>query len=406
MIAARLVLLVAAVAGAVARPFRLPAFVAPALCGVIAVSAGLISPDHVGDALRPLASPLGFLLAAIPLAVLLDRFGYFSALAASFGGGRLLLPGLWVLAAATVAVLNLDAAVVLLTPLYVRVAEKRRLAARFLGFQPVILALLASSVLAVSNLTNLIAVSSAGATTAAIFEHLALPSAVASAVGYALYRGARRIAETNGSEPHDAPSAPPGEASARVVVIGSLVVVLLLVGFVVGPSHGIEPWLVAFGADLVMIVLTRCLPVSSIPLGTALVAAGLAVVAAVAAEGISFSSLLSGTGPLAVLRQAGVAALGANAVNNLPSFLVLLPSLGHHGGASCALWPVLYGVNAGPSLLVTGSLASLLWIDTMRRLGVAVRPAQFLKMGLRVGLPAALAGLLVLMALAPALGCG
>ena len=57
----------------------------------------------------------------------------------------------------TVAVLNLDAAVVLLTPLYVRVARRTGLDPVALAFQPVLLACLASSFLPVSNLTNLIA---------------------------------------------------------------------------------------------------------------------------------------------------------------------------------------------------------------------------------------------------------
>ncbi|MGH9095716.1 MAG: SLC13 family permease, partial [Acidimicrobiales bacterium] len=49
-------------------------------------------------------------------------------------------------------------------------------------------------------------------------------------------------------------------------------------------------------------------------------------------------------------------------------------------------------VNMGPVLLATGSLASLLWLDALGRLGVKVRARDFTAAGLRVGLPAALAG--------------
>ncbi len=410
MTAIRVVLLLAAVAGAVARPLRLPAFVAPAACSAIALAAGLVSLGQVGSALRPLAAPLGFLLAAIPLAVLLDRYGYFQQLAGLFDGGRLLVPGLWALATGTVAVLNLDAGVVLLTPLYLRVADQQGRSRAFLGFQPVLLALLASSFLPVSNLTNLVVAARFGVGPLAVLEHLALPSAAACAVGYLCYRAAGGVAEpgrrTSVRPPGGAGPVDPPARDRRVLAVGSLVVALVLAGFVLGPSAGIAEWEVALVADLVLVGLTRYLPLRAIPWDTALVAAGLAILAAAAATGLHLGALLGGSGPVAALRQAAVSAAGANVVNNLPALLVALPFVSSSGGhASCSLWPVLWGVNAGPSLLVTGSLASLLWLDSMRRFGVRVTALQYFRMGVRVALPAAAAGLLVLIALAPALGC-
>ena len=413
MTAIRVVLLLAAVAGAVVRPLRLPAFVAPAACSAIALAAGLVSLGEAGSALRPLAAPLAFLLAAIPLAVLLDRYGYFEQLAALFDGGRLLVPGLWALGTGTVAVLNLDAGVVLLTPLYLRVADQQGRSRFLLGVQPVLLALLASSFLPVSNLTNLIVAARFGVGPLAVLEHLALPSAVACGVGYLCYRAAgglaapgRRTSSPRAAAGRPAPVDPPAR-DRRVLTVGSLVVALVLAGFVLGPSAGIAEWEVALAADLVLVGMTRFLPLRTIPWDTALVAAGLAVLAAAAAAGLHLGGILGGTGPVAALRQAAVSAAGANVVNNLPALLVALPFVSSSGGhASCALWPVLWGVNAGPSLLVTGSLASLLWLDSMRRFGVRVTALQYLRMGVRVALPAAAAGLLVLIALAPVLGCG
>ena len=60
---------------------------------------------------------------------------------------------------------------------------------------------------------------------------------------------------------------------------------------------------------------------------------------------------------------------------------------------------MLAGVNFGPVLLVTGSLASLLWLDAMGRLGVPVSARDFTRVGWRVGLPAAIAGGIVTVAL-------
>ncbi|MGH9294626.1 MAG: hypothetical protein ACRD0B_04780 [Acidimicrobiales bacterium] len=91
MTAVRLVLLAVAVAGAVGRPFRLPAFVAPVVCALVALAAGATSPDGARSALAPLLDPLAFLAVALPLAALLDRIGYFERLAGlveGLGGRR------------------------------------------------------------------------------------------------------------------------------------------------------------------------------------------------------------------------------------------------------------------------------------------------------------------------------
>lgn len=406
MTAARLVLLGAAVVGALARPWRLPSFIFPVAGALIALASGLVSPSATATALRPLASPLGFLLAAIPLAVLLDRYGYFESLAGLFGSGRLLLPGLWVLGAGTVAVLNLDAAVVLLTPLYLRVARRQDRSATFLGFQPVLLALLASSFLPVSNLTNLIVVARDHVSPWQLLEHLGLPALAACVVGYFCYRFSESAASGREARLARQPAEPAvRDDTLRVVAVGSLVVALVLAGFVLGPGHGVEEWEVALGADLLLMALTRQVPWRVVPWRTALLAAGLGILAASAASDLHLAPLLTGTGPLAYLREGAVSALGANVVNNLPALLVALPAVSHAGTATCSLWPMLWGVNAGPGLLVTGTLATLLWVESMGRLGEPVTAGRFLAVGLRVALPAAIAGLLVLVFLAPAVGC-
>ncbi|MGZ6999934.1 MAG: SLC13 family permease, partial [Acidimicrobiia bacterium] len=82
--------------------------------------------SRVADQLADVGPALAFLLAAVPLATLLDRLGFFAAtvarLAAHDRGISVL--ALWVLAAATTVVLNLDTTIVLLTPLSVRLARR------------------------------------------------------------------------------------------------------------------------------------------------------------------------------------------------------------------------------------------------------------------------------------------
>lgn len=391
-----LVLLGIGVAGAVLRPRGLPAWVMPMLAAAAGLASGADSLGSAHRAVSELADPLWFLLAAVPLALLLDRLGFFEALAGLLIGGPRLVPGLWILAAGVTTVLNLDAAVVLLTPLYVRVARRTGLSAPALAFQPVILALLASSALPVSNLTNLIAASHTGAGPLSFVVHLGPSSAAAVAVGYWCYRRALR--------PGVAEREPAGPTDRRALIIGGSVVAVVLALFLAGPSVGVVPWEVALAADAVLVVVTRWLPVRSIPWGTALVAASLAVLAAAAASHVPLSQVLSGSRPGDVATTAFVAAGGANVANNLPALLIALPFLGH--GSSASLWAVLVGVNFGPCLLVTGSLASLLWLDASGRLGVEVSAGDYFRVGLKVGLPSLVVSVAVLVGVMAVLGPG
>lgn len=431
-------LLVVGVAGAVARPWGLGAWVVPTAAAILVGVTPLSGVVHSQHSLRPLAGPVAFLLAGVPLAVLLDRLGFFEALAHLFTGGARLDLGLWALAAGVTTVLNLDASVVLLTPLYIRIARREGSDPRALAAQPVILALLASSALPVSNLTNLIAAARTGAGPGEFVAHLALPSLAATTAGYWFYRRAIRkgvlsLRNSPGSPsghllkgkafwdlgrgplPDDrdpwvgittdspegvatpANSRPLRVGNSRPLRVGAVVVTAVLVGFVLGPSVGVEPWAVALMADVVLVGITRSVPISAIPWGTALVAGSLAVLAGASAGRLSLHSLLEGHSVASTLAVAGTAAVAANVVNNLPALLVALAGSAHH--PSSALWALLLGVNMGPSILVTGSLASLLWLESTQRLGVAFSARDYARVGLRVGLPALVMGLVVLVLL-------
>ena len=85
----------------------------------------------------------------------------------------------------------------------------------------------------------------------------------------------------------------------------------------------------------------------------------------------------------------GVAvALGTNLVNNLPLGLVAA-STSHAAQVPVPVTnALLIGIDLGPNLSVTGSLATILWLIALRRENITVSSWRFLKLGTVVMLPA------------------
>jgi arsenical pump membrane protein len=305
-----------------------------------------------GDALRTLAPALAFLLTGVPLAALLDRLGFFTAAARLVTTETSSLLGLWLFAALVTTVLNLDTTVVLLTPLFIRIAQRRGIDPLPLAAIPLLLASLASSMLPVSNLTNLIAVERVGLTTGDLLAHLGLPTLAAIGVGWWAFRRRHPIALA--ATVYE----PPDRVALRR---GGIVVGGVLVGFVVGPGIGVAAWAVALVADAVLVAMTRWVPWRTVPVATAAAVALVGVVVTVIVP--ASWHLLDHDSAAAVAITPFVAAASANAVNNLPALLVALKGA---GGLGWGLYAWLLGVNAGAALLPIGALANLLWLRVLR----------------------------------------
>jgi arsenical pump membrane protein len=384
-------LLVVALVGVFAP--RVPSWTAPVLAAVTLLAVGGIGPTQAWDALRPFFAPLAFLLLAVPLAVMLDRLGFFASVAAFADRGRHPQRGLWIMAAAVTTFLNLDASVVLLTPLYIRVARRHGLDPVRLAFQPVLLACLASSALPISNLTNLIAADSLGLGIEDFLVRLGPASLAAVVVGWFAYD---RLPGTG--EQHVEVRDP---VDSRAVKLGTPVVVFVILGFTVGDVLGIKAWEVALVADAALLAMTRDVRLADVPFGAAGLAVGLGLVATAASPHLGLDQIFAGDSWLAHLRTAGFSMLLADTINNLPALLISLPTLEDHREH---VWPLLFGVNFGPIFVLHGALAGLLWRDTAARLDVRVTPWQYTKVGFRVGAPALAAGMAIVTGTSALLG--
>jgi arsenical pump membrane protein len=83
------------------------------------------------------------------------------------------------------------------------------------------------------------------------------------------------------------------------------------------------------------------------------------------------------------------AALLSNGMNNLPVGLASGSALRYSHLSGAIQHAVLIGVDLGPNLSVTGSLATILWLIVLRREGVEVTAWEFLKVGM-IAMPIAL----------------
>ena len=84
-----------------------------------------------------------------------------------------------------------------------------------------------------------------------------------------------------------------------------------------------------------------------------------------------------------------------NLVNNLPAGLIAGSVVAADHLPRQVVGAMLIGVDLGPNLSITGSLATILWLVALRRDGVEVGAWRFLRLGLVVMTPALIAALLV-----------
>lgn len=338
----------------------------------VALAAGLSSLDRALVSVRPLWPVVGFLVCVLVVARCCAAAGLFASIGvrvARAGGGRpeVLLALSFAAAVVVTALLNLDATIVLLTPVLVGAALHCALPATPVAWICIRLANSASMLLTVSNLTNLLAVAHHQVTFLR-FAWLTWPVWV---VVLALEWGAARLWFRTELRVRGTPVSP--QAHTPIPRFTLAVVLLMLGGFLVGSYVGVDPVWPAAAAALVLgahALATRSADLPSLvdaanlPLGFLVVCWALAVEQLVRTGlgDLLARALPLHPGVLATVGLALAAMLLANIINNLPAALVLIPIVAPHG--TTALIAVLIGLNVGANLTYVGSLANVLWLRT------------------------------------------
>jgi arsenical pump membrane protein len=78
----------------------------------------------------------------------------------------------------------------------------------------------------------------------------------------------------------------------------------------------------------------------------------------------------------------------SNLINNLPAGLIASSTVMQAHSPERVIDALLIGVDLGPNLSITGSLATILWLNAIRREGEDVSFMKFLKVGVLVMVPA------------------
>jgi arsenical pump membrane protein len=375
-------------------------WVVAAVAGLLALVTRTVSLDAASEVVVRLAPILVFLVAVTVLAELADASGLFDAAArecARWGRGSTWRLWLLVVALATLStvLLSLDTTAVLLTPVVLSLAAQLGLPPLGFAMTTVWLANTASLLLPVSNLTNLLAQDSLHLSTLG-FASVSWAAALVAVVVTVLVLGVRyRRTFATAYQVPDAPIVEDrvlfGLSAAACLALGPLAVAGLPVAWV---AAGLALVLViAFGARR-----RDVLRFSLVPWRLVLLVVGLfLVIAAGQAHGLGdLLASVTGDGSSlgALLRMSGVASVGANVVNNLPAYAALEPT----AGDVPRTFALLVGVNAGPLVLLWGSLATLLWRERCRARGVEVTWREFAVTGL-VGVPLVVAASTVALSL-------
>jgi arsenical pump membrane protein len=387
------------------RPFEWPEFVWAVAGAVLLVLLGLLSPSDALFGITEGTDVYLFLTGMMLLSELARQEGLFDWLAVraakmARGSATRLFTLVFAVGTLVTVFLSNDATAVVLTPAVAAVVKTAK-AEKPLPFLFIcaLIANAASFVLPISNPANLVIYGSHMPPLLQWLPRYALPSALSILATYFVLRWSQQAdLRQEISAGIDVPELSAAGKMAALGIVATAIVLLVSSGF--GIQLGLPTLLAGLGTAI--LVLARSTSgvsniVKNISWGVLPLVAGLFVlVASLEKTGVTrqLSLLLQGlvqhSATSAAWASGGVLAVGSNLVNNLPAGLVAGRVVEMAHVPDHVRSAVLIGVDLGPNLSVTGSLATILWLTALRREGHGVSAWAFLKLGALVMPPALL----------------
>ena len=392
-----------ATAGVIIRPFDWPEAIWAVVGASLLVILGLLPPQDALLGVEKGTDVYLFLFGMMLLAEIAREEGLFDWLAAvatrsaKGSAGRLFLL-IYIVGTIVTIFLSNDATAVVLTPA-VAAAVKTAGAEKPLPYLLIcaFVANAASFVLPISNPANLVIYGSHLPPLLQWLPRYALPSLLSIVSTYLVLRWTQR-AELVQSVKTDV-SLPTLSINGKVAAFGiGATAVVLLVASALDVQLGLPTAASGAVTAIVVLILARKNPAStikSISWGVLPLVAGLFVLV----EALDKTGLISelstalhdaaAQAPVWSAWGAGIVlALATNLMNNLPAGLIAGSAVQSAHVPDAVTRAVLIGVDIGPNLSVTGSLATILWLTALRREDLTCGAGTFLKLGCLVMPPA------------------
>lgn len=384
------------------RPWRIPEAVWACSGAALLVIFRIVSPGDALAAVRRGTDVYLFLAGMMLLAELARREGFFDWIAAEAielarGSRKRLFAIVYAVGTLVTVFLSNDATAVVLTPAVLAAVKKARAAPLPYLLICALIANAASFVLPISNPANLVVYGPNMPPLAVWLRSFALSSLVAIAVTFFVLRLATGefLEGDMESQVDRLPLSMPGKVAAWGIA-GTAAVLMLASAF--DRQLGLPTFLSALAVAALVAFEDRGAPfgiLKHVSWSVLFLVAGLFVLvqAVDQAGALTLSRELlrkaaDANPALGSLSSAFGVALLANLANNLPIGLIAGSALQGAQLSGSIRDAVLIGVDLGPNLSVTGSLATILWLVALRREGEDVGFFQFLRLGILVMAPA------------------
>lgn len=401
-----------ATCGIILRPWRVPEYVWAVCAAVLLTGLGFIPVHSALAAMAKGSDVYLFLIGMMVLAELARQEGLFDWLAMyaaqhARGSGQRLFDLVFLVSTLVTIFLSNDATAVVLTPAVYAAAKAAKAEPLPYLFVCAFIANAASFVLPISNPANLVVFGSHMPPLLTWLWQFTLPSIAAIGLTYIVLRFTQRNHLRKPLE--TVITLQPLSSGARLTAFGIvLTAVLLLLASALDLQLGLPTFCAGVATASLIHVRQRLNPLpvlKGVSWGVLPLVAGLFVlVEGLAQTGVintlahALASLAEHSTLQATWGAGIIVAIASNVVNNLPAGLIA-GSVGQIDHLPTAITSaLLIGVDLGPNLSITGSLATLLWLIAVRREGEHVSAIDFLRLGILV-MPPALIGALAALSL-------
>jgi len=402
-----------ATAGVIVRPWRLPEAIWAVLGAGALVVLGLLSwSDALAGGLKGTDVYL-FLAGMMLLAEVARQEGLFDWLAAfavahARGSPHRLFLLVYVVGTVVTVLLSNDATAVVLTPAVYAATRAAGAGPLPYLYACVFIANAASFALPISNPANLVIFGSRMPHLTAWLAQFGVPTIVAIVSTYLMLRLVQRAALQRERIARDAARRALTRGGRHAAYGIAATAIVLLACSALDLRLGLPTFICGAATAAIILAANResVWPlIRHVPWGVLPLVAGLFVLV----EGLVRTGVI---GALTRLLAEGVAAaptgtawiaglavaIACNLMNNLPVGLIAGSVVSADQVPAAVTGAALIGVDLGPNLSVTGSLATILWLVALRREGQDVGPWQFLLVGIAVTPPALMLALAVLLA--------